>query len=434
MSEAVAWEGHQAFFISGTQHDDTVRIEAITRESEDRLTLTLPTLCITYADLQFANDVGGEQENYPASRVYGPRFFDPPVQIDGEAEIEKRTWIKGADRVVIGPEETTIVWWGSRTLIIPRLRIEAGEKAKAVLHVSETMVPVTQPFVVKTLQFADGRHTGGVQLVKRHPEWEPVPDERGYSLWVRVTDGESSHALPEAKVSLFDWSEKGGRFVLEAYWYTNDLGVVEAADLPCADKNLVIVESQDIAPRTWRFRPLPGQEVRQVFRLWPTDPGESDYVWRERDTLEAVAAMGGSTPRAILSMNGLSGVTQIEPGQELRIPCFAPVYRVDARDGLERIGDFFCYSDLDELVVPNQLTEPFEIHEHQGLRLDGWHFFLAGADHRFAEFDDQFGLPTGWTRPAQRTLHDDPALAFEGELVAVPTRGFAAEHELTRPQ
>jgi LysM repeat protein len=435
MQKTIEWKGQQAFYISGTEHDDTVRVEEAQRNAEDRLVLTLPTLCITYADMRFANDVGGVQEDYPASRAYGPRYFDPPVEIAGGREIEKLTWIKGADRVVIGPEETTVEWRGGRTLVIPRLRIKPRDKVKAVLDVKETTIHESQPFVVQTRQFADGRHTGGVQLVKRHPDWKPEPDKRGYDLWVRAIDGKSGQALVETKVSLYDWNPKEDRFALEAYWYTNSLGVVDVPGLPCSDKKLVIVEPPGRVPRTWRFRPLPGQKVRQVFRLWSRESAVTGYIWQKGDTLENVALMAGSTPSEILELNGLTGAEQrqevgFEPGQELKLPCFAPIYRVDARDTLERLGELFCYDDLGELAAANELAKPFDLHESQGLKLDGWRFFRAGSDDPFTEFDQRFGVPAGWTRPAQRTLHDNPALAYEGELVAVPTREFAAGHEL----
>ncbi len=429
MATTIRWEGRQAFYISGSEHDDTVRIEAVRQESEDRLVLTLPTLCITYADMAFANAVGGVQENYPTSRAYGPRFFEPPVEINGEAEIEKLTWIEGAERVVIGPEETTVEWWGSRTLVIPRMRVGACEKAAAVAHVKETSIDRDHPFVLETRQYADGRHTGGVRLTKRHPEWQPEPDGRGYDLWVRAVEGESGAAIPEAQVTLFDWDHDAGRFTPEATWHTDGKGVVDVIGLPCSDRKLLVVRSEGRAPRTWRFRPLPGQPVRQVFRLWQLEMDQCDYVWGETDTLERVAAMSSTAPQEILAMNGLRDAAALEPGRELRIPCVSPVYRVDARDTLGRIAGWFCYSGDEELAELNRLTAPAELQEHQALSLEGWRCFVAGTDDAFADFDRRFGLSLGWARPLQRTLHDAPALAFDGELVAVPTIHFTAEHE-----
>ena len=71
------------------------------------------------------------QEDYPDSRIYGSRHFDPPVVLDGDEEIRKFTWIRGADQVEIGPTETIIRWQCHRPLIIPRLRIKAREKVEA---------------------------------------------------------------------------------------------------------------------------------------------------------------------------------------------------------------------------------------------------------------------------------------------------------------
>lgn len=82
--------------------EDTLRVESNSREKERQFRLVLPTLCITYAKMDFANCIGGEKANYQASRSYGPAFFDPPVVINGAAEIERLTCIRGADRVVTG--------------------------------------------------------------------------------------------------------------------------------------------------------------------------------------------------------------------------------------------------------------------------------------------------------------------------------------------
>ena len=85
----VTWKGSQAFRLTASGlHEDTLRIVPNYRGQEMLLQLRLPTLCITYADMRFQNAVGGEQENYPASRAYGPAHFDPPVEITGEADIE----------------------------------------------------------------------------------------------------------------------------------------------------------------------------------------------------------------------------------------------------------------------------------------------------------------------------------------------------------
>ena len=111
----IQWKGKQAFYIVGTKHDDdTIRI-AGTGMKQVLLCLILPTLCITYADMKFANSIGGIQEDYPDSKVYGPKYFQPEVVLSGEREIEKFTWIRHAEKVTIGPRETKVEWWGWRT-------------------------------------------------------------------------------------------------------------------------------------------------------------------------------------------------------------------------------------------------------------------------------------------------------------------------------
>jgi LysM repeat protein len=437
MTSTIRWEGKQAFYIAGTEHDeDTIRVVASQRDTEEYLQLILPTLCITYADLEFVNDIGGEQADYPDSAVYGPRYFDPPVVIDGQAAIEKFTWIRGAERVTIGPKETMIEWHSWRTLVIPRLRIKTKEKAQALLSVPEVPVTVSQPFIAKAMQYADGRHVGGAQLVKRHPDWKPEPVPQEYDLWLRAIDGHSRSAIPEAKVSLFTW-EGGerpdeGKFVLEAYWHTNGMGIVDVTGLPCSDKKLVIIECTPWLPRTWRFRPLPGQEVKRTLRFWQNKRTSCSYVWTAQDTIEAIAILGGSDPQTILDMNKLDSAGDIKPGQTIEIPCFEAVYRVEARDTLERLSEWFCYDSAEELAEANRLIKPYKLYQNQELRLPGWCFFLARPGDLFEELDEKFGLPGGSTRPAQRTLHDDPTRTYENEVVAVPTPEFVRGHEPRR--
>lgn len=438
-SSPIKWEGKQAFYVSGTEHDeDTIRIVAVAGKGdiERLLTLVLPTLCITYADMKFANDIGGVQEDYPDSAVYGSRYFDPPVVLNGEEEIRKFTWIRGASRVEIGPRETLIEWQCLRTLVIPRLRIKAKEKVKALLSVPEVMVTMSQPFIATVGQYADGRHVGGVQLTKRHPDWKPEPAPQEYDLWVRVFDGASRCAIPEAKVNLFTWdAEKNrgqGGFIPEASWYTDGMGIVDVSGLPCSDKKLVTIECEPWQPQTWRFRPLPGQKVRRTFKLWQSKQVQCSYEWRVQDALKSIAALTGLGQTTILRMNHLRSASEIKPGRAIEIPCFEAVYHVEARDTLERVAGYFCYGNVEELAVANHLTEPYDIYQDQGLYLPGWCFFRARPDELFEKLDEQFGLPRGWSRPAQRTLHDDPTRAYEHEVVAVPTQEFVRDHEMRR--
>lgn len=434
----IEWKGKQAFYISGTEHDDdSLRIvaEAGTTNKEILLSLVLPTLCITYADMKFANDIGGVQEEYPDSHVYGSRYFDPPVILNGEEEIRKFTWIRGANRVEIGPKETIISWWSYRILVIPRLRIRSKEKVGAILSVPDVMVTVSEPFIAKIGQYADGRHVGGVQLIKRHPSWKPEPESMKYDLWIRVIDGSSRCAIPKVRVNHFTWDaaiHRGGGFVKDASWYTNEMGIVNVSGLPCSDKVLVTIDGEPWLTRTWRFRPLSGQKVRRTFRLWQGKQTSYSYEWRVQDSLNQIAALSGLRQTAILRMNHVRSASEIKPGKTIEIPCHEAIYRAEARDTFERVSEYFCYGNERELASVNFSTEPYDVFQYQGLLLPGWNFFFAGDDDLFEKFDEQFRLPRGWSRPAQRTLHDDPTRAYQHEVVAVPTQEFVYKNKLRR--
>jgi len=428
-SKPITWKGEQAFYIAGTEHDDdTIRIVADGHELI--LKLVMPTLCITYADMKFANSVGGVQKDYPDSATYGPKYFDPPVVLNGEKEVEEFTWIRGAKRVTIGPKVTVIEWPSWHTLIIPKLRIKAKEKVKALLKIPKVEITVSSPYASKILQYADGRHVGGIHVTKRHPDWKPEPVPQKYDLWVRAIDGHTRRAIPEAKVSLFTWEAK--RFVLEAHWYANEMGIIEASGLPSSDRKLVTVECRPWLLQAWRFRPLPGQKVRRTFRLWQSKEGSCSYEWRERDSLESIAKLTGTQPATILKINRLRSADELKPGQTIKVPCIEAIYPVEARDTLEILTERFCYNSVDELALANELPKPYRLNLDQELRLPGWRFFQSGSDDYFVNLDEQFGLPRGWSRPAQRTLHDDPTRAYEHEVIAIPTQEFVSAHNLRK--
>lgn len=272
MSNPIQWKGEQAFYVSGTERtDNTLRIAGVAPKTEARLHLEFPTLCITYADMAFANAIGGIQANWPDSADYGPKFFDPPVDILGENDIERLTWIRGADLVSIGPDITVIEWWSFKSLVIPKLRIASRKMAKALFQVPGVSIHVNQPFKVPIMQYHDGRHVGGVQIVKPHPDWKPTPIDEEYRLWVRVIDAEKRHAIPEALVTLYTW--KGGRwpgegdFIDEGRWYTDEMGIVDLPGLPCRGKQMVTIEAHGYNGIKWRFRPENGQWVRRTFKL-----------------------------------------------------------------------------------------------------------------------------------------------------------------------
>lgn len=429
----IRWSGKHVFYIAGTDHDDdTIRIPASHRKDEILYKLLLPTLCITYADMIFANDIGGVQADFPDSKVYGKKYFDPPIELKGEKEIEKYTWIRGAERVIIGPKETIIEWWGWHDLVIPKLRIRAKEKVKTLLSVSDVRINIAEPFVAKVQQYTDGRHVGGIQLTKRHPDWKPEPGPKNYDLFIRVIDGKTRRAIPEARIRLFTWDEKKRAFITEATYYTNKMGIVDIEDLPCSEKKLVTVVRSPWLTQTWRFRPLPGQKVKSFFQLWHPIKIEVPYAWRLQDTLKAISVLTTSSGIELLRMNSLRSDRELNPGKAIKIPCLEATHHVEARDTLERIAEYFCYKDADELSKANELSIPVKLYLYQELRLPGWMFFQAQHDDLFERIDEQFGLPCGWSRPAQRTLHDDPTRAYENEVIAVPALEFVHEHKLKR--
>ena len=78
MPTSYTYSGNQVFKLVGSgRHEDTIRIESNSTEKERSLQLILPTLCITYANMEFANKIGGEQKNFPYSTSYGPIFLNP---------------------------------------------------------------------------------------------------------------------------------------------------------------------------------------------------------------------------------------------------------------------------------------------------------------------------------------------------------------------
>lgn len=431
--EDIRWEGKHTFYISGTDHeDDTIRVPSSYRKDEVLHKLILPTLCITYADMKFANDIGGVQADYPDSMVYGERYFDPPIALNGEEEIEKFTWIRGAEKVTIGPKETIIEWWGWKDLVIPKLRIRPKEKVKSLMSISDVIITPSQPFRLSVQQYADGRHVGGIQVNKRHPSWEPKEEPDNYDLFIRVIDGKTRRAIPEAKVILRTWDEDKEGFVKEAEFWTNGMGIVDVKDLPCSNKKLIIVEHSQYMAQTWRFRPLPGQKVRRVFRLWKSKERKIPYVWRLQDSLKTISDLSKSRKTEILRMNRLKSERELRPGREIQITGYEAVYHVNPRDTLERLAEYFCYDSVEELAEANELAKPYKLYEDQELKLPGWVFFKAKDILLFEKIDEQFRVPIGWTRPAHRVLHDDPTRAYKDELIAVPTSEFAQEHRVNR--
>ena len=263
---SIAWEGTHTFFISGTKHqDDSLLIVSKPMETKQLLTLTLPTLCITYADMAFANATGGIQDDYPESQAYGAVHFDPPINLVGEHEIRKFTWIRGAKQVAIGPEETVIKWDPRQKLVIPKLRISPKQPVKTLLHVPEVFISVSQPVEVQVMQFANGRHIGGVQMSKNHPDWKP-DDKNQFDLKVQVVDQKEEKPIAEARVTLLSWNEEKNDYVLDKESFTDKNGIVRAPEMEC-QRMMLSVEKKPYDSQEWEFRPFDGQEIKRVFFL-----------------------------------------------------------------------------------------------------------------------------------------------------------------------
>ncbi len=79
-------------------------------------------------------------------------------------EIEKLTWIRGADRVVIGPETTEIEWFMWNTLVIPRLRLSKEEPATATVSATDVPVLIDKELAIDVMQCGDGRILGGIRI------------------------------------------------------------------------------------------------------------------------------------------------------------------------------------------------------------------------------------------------------------------------------
>lgn len=432
-SPPIKWSGEHRFLITGIGiDDDTIRIEGDQRKTEKSLTLILPTLSITYADMKFANQIGGIQKKFPDSKDYGAQFFDPPVVLTGAKEIEKFTLIRGAKRVTIGREEVKVEFESWRTLVIPQLQIKKKEKMQAVVHVPEISITVTQPFNSNIMQFADGRHVGGVKFTKAHPDWKPKPIPERYDLWVRVIEGEKRRALAEVKVTLLGWDEDKGDFVQEGEWYTNKMGVVNAPNLPVSDKKLLNIERAPFLAQSWRFRPLPGQKVKRTFLLWQKKEVTFPFIWKVGDSIDVIAGITGKPVAAILKINGVKSATEFKDGQTVKIPALEAVYRVTARDTLRKLAVRFCYRNVEELARLNKLTKPYKLYRNQALRLPGWCFFIARSGDRFSQLDKQFKLRRGWVRPARLLHHDIPNRVFKNEVLAIPTPEFIRSHRMRK--
>jgi hypothetical protein len=430
-SEPYFWSGEHSFEISGSgMHEDTLRIVQNYRETQLMLRLILPTLCVTYADMSFQNSVGGLQHNYPRSAAYGPVYFVPPLVLTG-SDIEKYTYIRGAQRVEIGPDTTIIEFLCWEDLVIPRLRIDRSPGAWARLEVGETRIDLKWALMISVKQYANGRHVGGVTIEKRHPE-AIIPDLKPvYDLWIRVIDGMTRDPLQETIVDLWRWDSRIktpyglGDFVLDGRHYTNSNGVVQLQDLAAQELQWYTVNMPGwrVAPRC--LRPLAEQPVRLHMHAWKMRADTFRYTWRAQDELDELAKLTHVGAQEILHMNRLASASQIVPGMEITMPCYQGTYRPESWEKLEDVAKRFGYENTKELAGVSGLRDIKAYHGATDLKLPQWRFFTARAGDSLEAFDMQFGLPEKSTVPAHRVYRPREGALLQGEVVAVPTPQFA---------
>jgi hypothetical protein len=426
------WSGKHTFRVSGSDlHEDTLKIRSHYGDKERLLTLILPTLCITYADMKFQNAVGGQQEPFPASSAYGPVHFSPSIDLTGRETIERLTYIRGAERVLIGPHETEIHFRAWADLVIPRLRIARKKPAEAVLVVPETRIERDLPLRISVLQFADGRHVGGVRVEKRHPEWKPKSKEGEYDLGIKVIDGEKRQPIPEAQIEIWQWNDKlktptgMGGFTLDGTIWTDGDGWAEAPARPAGALEAYVLRLAGYRAVVRCLRPLPGQRVRLHMMAWPLTPANLRYEWKASDRLEFIAALADMTPERFLRANGIADARRLHAGMRVLLPCYLARYRMESWDDFDRIGQAFGYTDADGLAEVNGLAGAEELDGGIDIALPDWTFLTAPPQVNLEEIDRIFDLPPGSTIPVGRVHHPDPRLPYAGETIAVPTRRMA---------
>ena len=431
------WNGKHEFSIEGTDHhEDTLRIENNYKDKgiEQPLELHLPTLCITYAVMGFANAVGGLQRGYPGSAVYGPAHFNPPVEISGEQDVEKFTWIRGSHKVVIGPDETVIYWYPKNVLVIPRLRVEEKEPVVVFVAVNAMPVAVDRPLQIDVSQYADGRSTGGLRIEKQHPKWVPDVIPETYDLWVRVMDGEAGAPIPEAKLNIFRWDEGAqppsgtGCMQLIDQLYTDGSGAVSSQQRPSGQVEAVVLNIPGWRAVVRSFRSFPAQNVNFYMTAWKMRENVIRYTLKSGDNLSDLAAYAGCTSESILIKNSLSDASLLVPGLQIDLPCFAGTYRLEEGDNFQWLAEAFAYKNVEELAMVNGWSDPVLSKEDQEIELTGWHFFHAKPGASLENLEKMFGLPVGWVRYVGRVYHPDDQMPMAPEIVAVPTMDFVKSH------
>ncbi len=420
----ITWSGGEEFRITGTGlNEDTLRIESNYKDRETTLRLVLPTLCITYAHMQFTNAVGGKQENYPASAQYGPAFFDPPVVIHGKEDVEKFTWIRGAFQVVIGPAETVVEWNSNEDLVIPRLRLKNKDPVIARLTIDPIAVEVDRKLCIDVIQVANGRHIGGIRIEKHHPEQrEPEEGPPRHSLWTQVQNEEDLEPLPESILDIFMRHPEEMQFHQIEQGCTDAAGSLFLEELPAEELMAVTCR----LPGWWFparcYRPLAGERVGLEFYAARLEPGEIEYAAREDDNLENLALLTGFEPELILEHAG----GHPEPGMHIMLPCYKASYCLQEGETLEEVAAAFAYQGLEELLWMLGTESRAQL-ETGRFQLPGWRFIYARQEDTLDSLEERFNLPNQAARFVGRLHHPDPRRPYLNEIVAIPTPEFASE-------
>ncbi len=423
----ITWKGDYVFRLSGSGlHEDTLKIKSNYGKQEQMLRLILPTLCITYADAKFQDNIGGEQKNYPTSQVYGPAYFNPPIVINGEQEIEKFTYIRGAHLVEIGPENTMIEFPSWQDLVIPRLRLDQKDPATAGIQIPETQIQVDNPLKITALQYADGRHVGGVQMEKRHPDWKQSKTEEVYSLWIRVVDGPTLQPLPETVVSIWHWDSKAtGGFRLDDCIYTDANGCIQIPSRPSGELEAYVVNKPGSRAVVRCIRPLAGQNVRLHMRVWPMKKETIRIEWLRENKLDIIAQRTDHSVDDILQLNRFRDSSKLKSGMRINLPCYEATYQLEPWDTLDWVGKSFGYRDAKGLAEVNGLKKVTDFNEVTEIRLPDWRFYYAHENDTLEKFDRMLGLPKGSSITVGKVFHPDSRRPFAGETVAAPTPLFA---------
>jgi len=428
MPSTIQWSGgtHTFRLNAAAVHEDTLRIAASDRKQEKIYKLILPTLCITYADMKFQNAVGGEQEKYPASGAYGPRFFNPPVILSGESEVERLTYIRGARKVTIGPRETVVEFPSWKELVIPRLRMDRKKPLQGQVVIPPATISVSEPLRIDIRQFADGRHVGGVRAEKRHPDWRPPQEKQTYDFWVHTFDGITGRSLPKTRVDLFRYDPSfstpygQGGFRLDVSRYTDRYGNLKVPGRPAGQVEAYLAKAPGYRAVARCARPLPGQLVRIHIRLWPLSRDLRPYVWRGEDTVPSLSRLCGCTEQEFLDTNHLAPGAPISPGSRMILPCWSAVYRLEPWDRLEWVARNFGCKNVKELARLTRL-EPSALEGGAvDIRVPGWHFVYAREGDTLDALDRQFELPKGSAVIVGRCYRPWPRLPYPGEAVALP--------------